>query len=582
MNPHKHILWFTLVLGYIAATCTGLKKISNAQQLVDLFVAGTAVHEDIELKKDLDFQNTNLILPLGAKSDDSCLPYTGVFNGKGHKIKNLVMNNTEESGYAGAGLFCCLENAVVKDLVFDSSCSFTAESSGALSVMATKSLTVSKVTNKADIYGSEIVGGILGYVYDLSNEDTLFMENCVNEGNIHSSGMNNGGIIATIEHSAANMTIQNCINRGQITANDETGGIVGIIHDCTHATVTISNCINDNSVEGTEMVGGFIGFIYECLNTVVTIGRGINNGNVSTLQMLGGFIGAVYQNENVNISIFNSINNGMVTGSGENGEYGGIVGRLYKNTGVFVSLSNVYNNGAVEGTSTFVGGLVGNMVDNTDIDLSLINSTNNGNVTGRRYTSGLVGCISSKYTTSSSRLYVMNSANRGAISATEKTACGLFCVSLATNAEITGTVLNSINRGNVKAPTQVYGISNAIARANNVVSMGEVTESSESFTFWDRSVSAKLFYGLKGKCINCNTDTNMFEFNSDTEFYETVKDGSHVHELLNGEVARQDYGVEWSSELELIQSFSPSLGAIRTLSPLAICFAFVAFLSMMF
>lgn len=581
MKTSFSFFWIAVVLGHIAVTCTGLKKISNAQQLVDLFAAGTAVNEDIELRKDLDFKNTNLVLPLGAKTDDTCVPYTGTFNGKGHMIKNLVMNNAEASGYAGAGLFCRLQNAVVKDLVFDSSCSFTAESSGALSVEATALLTVSKITNKAAVNGTEIVGGIIGYAYDLSNQSSSQIDSCVNEGSVKCTGRYTGGIIGLIENTVADIIILDCTNRGPITAQDMTGGIVGCIQDCINTTVTFSNCMNDNDIDGTELVGGLVGYVGTCTNTVVTIGGSFNNGNILEIQYLGGFIGSFGENENVNVTIFNSINNGMVSCSGTYGECGGFIGSMYSSAGAFVALSNVYNNGAIKTAYSYAGGLLGNVAYSMDIELSLINCTNNGNVTGSLFAGGLVAYFSNEDTESSSRVIVMNSANRGTITATERAVCGLFCADDSTGM-MSCTVVNSLNKGNVNAPLYAYGITNNLTRAHNVVSMGQVTESLISFSFWETSTNAKLFYGLKGKCVNCTAATTMFEHNSDTGFYDTVQDGKHVHELLNEEVAKQHFGVEWSSELELIQSFLPSSGVLRALSPLALVFAFIAFFSMQF
>lgn len=578
MNSHNTLFCVAIALGLLTATCTGLKKISNPQQLIDLFATGIVVNEDIELKKDLDFQKVNLFFPLGLRleGEGSCAPYSGVFNGKGHKIKNLVMNNTDEN-YSGAGLFCHLENATIKDLVIDSSCSFTAESVGALAVMARISLTVSKVTNKANVTGDELVGGLIGGAFAVEH-NTLRFEDCVNEGTV-SSNTYCGGIIGSLENNAADIEFINCVNRGPISGQSSVGGIVGTIDECLNTTVTFSSNINNENVGGSESVGGFIGRVYDCFNTFVTISGGFNNGNLSGLQQVGGFIGSVVMNENLTLSISTSINNGNVIG--ESGTTGGFVGSFEKNTGAFATISNVYNHGMVQGSSSDVGGLVGNAVNNIEIELSLINSTNNGLVTGNRYVGGLVGGVSSRYTTSSSKLTIKSSANRGNVSATDSMACGLFCVSLVTNADIVGNVMNSINRGAVRAPTRAFGFTNTLSKAHNVVSMGEITESSESFSFWSASTSAKLFYGLKSNCVNC-TGAVLFELNSDTGFYDTVGDGKHVQELLNYQAAKQNYGVEWSSELELLQSFSPSSSAVHFLSPLVLCLAFVAFLSMMF
>ena len=121
------------------------------------------------------------------------------------------------------------------------------------------------------------------------------------------------------------------------------------------------------------------------------------------------------------------------------------------------------------------------------------------------------------------------------------------------------TVLNSINKGSVNATTSAYGITNIITKARNVVSMGEVNASSDSFTFWNASTDVDLFFGLDGKCVNCTDGTTLFVHNTNTGFYEVAGSGEHVHDLLNAEVEKQNYGMFWTKELELVEpSPSPS------------------------
>ena len=115
--------------------------------------------------------------------------------------------------------------------------------------------------------------------------------------------------------------------------------------------------------------------------------------------------------------------------------------------------------------------------------------------------------------------------------------------------------MNSINKGSVNATTKrAYGITNIITRARNVVSMGEVNASSDSFTFWNASTDVDLFFGLGGKCVNCPDDTTLFVHNTNTGFYGVVGSGEHVHDLLNAEVEKQNFGMVWTEELELVEA----------------------------
>ena len=139
---------------------------STADQLIDLFknAAGNTLDEDIELLDDLDFSHASLTLPLGASSNGSCVPFSGKLQGNSHSIHGVVMKNKDSQGFNHAGLFCSLKDAIVENLVIDSSCSFKGYNAGALCVSVNGSLVVRNVTNKAVVSGKEMVGGFVGYV----------------------------------------------------------------------------------------------------------------------------------------------------------------------------------------------------------------------------------------------------------------------------------------------------------------------------------------------------------------------------------------------------------------------------------
>ena len=155
------------------------------------------------------------------------------------------------------------------------------------------------------------------------------------------------------------------------------------------------------------------------------------------------------------------------------------------------------------------------------------------------------------------------------MSAENRMACGMFCINLRYAQNPNTSVLNSINKGSVNATTSVYGITNITTKARNVVSMGEVNASSDSFTFWKSSSDADLFFCIDGKCINCTDGTTLFMQNTNTGFYE-VESGEHVHDFLNAEVEKQNYGMFWTEELELVEApdySSPSPSLLPSPSP---------------
>ena len=167
---------------------------------------------------------------------------------------------------------------------------------------------------------------------------------------------------------------------------------------------------------------------------------------------------------------------------------------------------------------------------------------------------GFVGLAHSLTYSCSVTLNILNSANKGSVSA-EGVACGFVCVDPEYNFNVKATVKNSINKGSVNAGTNAYGIANIITGARNVVSMGDVTGLSGSYPFWNAYSYTDLYYGLDDKCNNwCNSATR-FKYNKCPWFYEVVGTGEHVDDLLNAESEKQSYGMMWTSQLELVDEW---------------------------
>ena len=258
---------------------------ANAYDLISLFkhATGNTLQTDIEVTADLDFSSSALTLPLGAFSNGTCVAFSGVFQGNGHSIKGLKMDNTGNSLYDDAGLFCSLKDATVENLVIDSSCSFTGDSAGALSVSVNGSLTVKSTTNNAAVNGKWRVGGFIGTLEYMQEGVSLTLENCTNEGNMTAAG-EVGGLIGYIGYNNnAVVKMNNCHCHGFITGEGQcgVGGLIGRVFSNTAITILLLNNSNNGNVKGsTENIGGFIGLIdYDGAN--IQIMNCANFGNVS-------------------------------------------------------------------------------------------------------------------------------------------------------------------------------------------------------------------------------------------------------------------------------------------------------------
>ena len=198
--------------------------------------------------------------------------FFGVFDGKGHSIKNMsVVNsiiNADENLYLG--LFSRGEG-IIKNL-----------NSESITVIAEIS---------SPIGFSGYYGALVGYA-----EGYLFIDNC-----------------SVDNYSTINITYNTALDDAWERAI-YVGGLIGAI--CSESDITVSNCINSSNIytEGDVRVyaGGFIGYINYSSNVIVN--NGINNGNIEACEgkrdtCAGGIVGYIYYSS---LSIKNSENRGNV------------------------------------------------------------------------------------------------------------------------------------------------------------------------------------------------------------------------------------------------------------------------------
>ena len=233
------------------------------------------------LDADIDFSGySDAFKPIGAYSDDNSLAFKGTFDGQGHAIRNLKINSTSDI----AGFFGYSYGVTIKNIVFDSSCSFTSTASGdgvtrlgPISHVNGVENIIENIVNMANmtVFGSNanyiVAGGIVGKA---GYKSTL--KNCVNYGRITVSGTYKnifvGGIAGEfIGAERVKSSIQNCINYGPITnekkGNEDTyiGGIAGNVQNL----FSIESCVNTGEIafsftfDNDNSVGGIVGRVYK-------------------------------------------------------------------------------------------------------------------------------------------------------------------------------------------------------------------------------------------------------------------------------------------------------------------------------
>ena len=209
--------------------------------------------------------------PIGNFSANVSNIYTGTFDGAGHTISNLTVDNSsaDYQGFVGY-----LESGgAIQNLTLDENCSVTGNDNVG-GICGDNYGTIKNCYNSASVSGSRMyVGGICGS----STYGTI--TNCGNGGAVTSSSDYVGGVSG---YNQINSTIKNCYNTGTVSSSyDYVGGICGLNRS------TIESCYNTGSVSGRSDVGGVCGLnrstITKCywLNTAYT-GNGIGTDENGT------------------------------------------------------------------------------------------------------------------------------------------------------------------------------------------------------------------------------------------------------------------------------------------------------------
>ena len=212
---HKYfptrIAWIDNFLNYKAQPVykDSTYYISNAEELMAFAKAVNhgANGSDAYLTADIDMAEvSSAYTPIGSGEK----PFSGTFDGRGFRIKNLKI-----SGGNGFGVFGTVTGgATIKNLVLDGSSSIRGGAYVGIIGVSTGSglITISCVGNEADITGSaQNVSGIIGCNMNSSCE--FFISDCYNTGTI-TGGNESASICGWI---GSNGMMQNCWNIGTVS-----------------------------------------------------------------------------------------------------------------------------------------------------------------------------------------------------------------------------------------------------------------------------------------------------------------------------------------------------------------------------
>ena len=142
--------------------------------------------------------------------------FTGVFDGQGHLIKNLVVDTPNDRA-AGLIRFAAAP-LTVQNLTMDASCSFKAKN---------------------------YAGGIIG---DLNGTGAVALSQLGNEATVTTVDENAGGIVGCNFSGEAKITLTNSYNAGAISSGKEAGGLSGWFGN----DAVLTNCYNMGTVANGE------------------------------------------------------------------------------------------------------------------------------------------------------------------------------------------------------------------------------------------------------------------------------------------------------------------------------------------
>ena len=178
--------------------------------------SGTAVRAKVVNDIDLgDFEWT----PVGISGSKA---FTGSFDGAGHIVKGLYVNNekTQYQGLFGYVKGSSAERTSIRGVTVEGTVRAKAYAGGLAGYVA-GDVDIDRCVSLVDVTGSgNNLGGIAGY----SAVNTSIIKNCYNKGRITGAG-NCGGIVGG--HSSKGVKVENVFNLGEIVCQKNAGACVG-------------------------------------------------------------------------------------------------------------------------------------------------------------------------------------------------------------------------------------------------------------------------------------------------------------------------------------------------------------------
>jgi The GLUG motif len=390
----------------VSAATVVIKTLAQLQNIEKNLAGNYELGADIDASASKNWNGGAGFIPIGAKglTPAQYLPFTGKFNGAGHKINHLTFGTAGTWIYTGlfayVGATGQVENLTLQDARvtstyqgFNQGQADTGYIATLAGVNAGKIVNV-KATGVVTLDGYQnVVAGLVGYNQGLVESASSAVAVTGNSINSNANlfvaaglvGINvvNGKAIGTISKSSATGKVVGGIANGGSQGGGYAGGLVGL----NEGVIETASSAQPVSCSGCY-VGGLVGY-----NETAT---GVISGSKSSSAVtssINGRIGGLVGYNAAKATVKTSSASGSATSTGGNTNVGGLVG---ENDGTIETSHATSKVAGIKGASSFadtsaLGGLVGANDDDGVIKTSYATGNIADNLSPGVSIGGLVG-----------------------------------------------------------------------------------------------------------------------------------------------------------------------------------------------
>jgi hypothetical protein len=286
-----------------SGTAANPYKISTVADWQELIATSADWGKEFILLNDIDFGGVNLtpVAPDTIGQGYGGVGFRGVFDGKGHVLRNAVMNLPDQDY---VGLFGCLyRGGLIQNLGIEDIAVTGDDRVGGLCGYNLDGLIQTCYTT-GDVSGFSFVGGLCG-------ANSRAISECYATGNVSAENGIAGGLCGDNDSGQ----ITGCYASGRISGDSELGGL------CGENDGTLQNCYATGEVIGNLAIGGLAGVAYSG-----TISLSYSTGKVNGNSYIGGLIG-YREYDTLTACFWDTQASGQDQGVGE-GSSAGVTGKM--------------------------------------------------------------------------------------------------------------------------------------------------------------------------------------------------------------------------------------------------------------